>query len=143
MELSLVKWPDPILAKPCLPIEDLTKWHNIAKKMFEIMYENHGCGLAAPQVGLLYRIFVLNTTGKEMVFINPILHKVNKGNEEMEEGCLSLPGIKMIVSRPRQILVSWTDLDGDNHKSQYEGITSRAWLHENDHLNGILIATPN
>jgi len=110
--------------------------------MFEIMYESVGVGLAANQVGLPYRLFIVNTeacpdAGEEMVFINPVLSRP-RGTAVQEEGCLSLPGLRMDVRRPeRVVLDAWT-LEGEQVRLDLEGFLSRVVQHEFDHLDGRL-----
>lgn len=140
-KIDLVYCPDKILTQECQSIEgNLEEWRQIAKRMFEIMYKHQGCGLAAPQVGLPFRFFVLRTSkGKELAFVNPVLINQHKDTVKMIEGCLSIPGIRVEIERPRQIFVSWTDLNGYHKRAQYQGLTCRTFLHELDHVQGKLI----
>lgn len=114
----------------------------MVETMFELMYESRGVGLAANQVDLPLRLFVVNTAGakgegEELVFINPILSKP-KGNEEAEEGCLSLPGLYGNVRRPKQIDVNAFNLKGEEVSATLTGLLSRVVQHETDHLDGVL-----
>lgn len=112
-------------------------------EMFEKMYEAKGIGLAANQVDLPYRVFVLNLTGdaeekdQEMVFINPVLSNL-KGSTEGEEGCLSFPGLYANVRRAEKVTVRAFDLSGNDMEYQATGLFARAAQHENDHLDGVL-----
>jgi peptide deformylase len=135
---TLVYHPDPILRLDCQPIENLDEWIPIAPVMLKAMKDWRGCGLAAPQVGLSYQIFVLGVT-KPMVFINPEILEVGERLALEIEGCLSIPGTVVKVSRPRKIKVNWVELSGEKKTAQFEGLTARAWLHEFDHLNSKLI----
>ena len=107
------------------------------------MYEHKGCGLAANQVDLPYRLFVVNDSGdpalkdQEMVFVNPVLSK-HKGMDEGEEGCLSLPGIYAPVRRPERVTVCAYDLQGQPINLDASGHFARVLQHETDHLDGIM-----
>lgn len=110
--------------------------------MLELMHEADGVGLAAPQVGLSWRLFVTNAREHDpvdRVFINPEL-TLGKGElEVMEEGCLSLPGIYGDVRRPPAAAISAIGLDGERFTLELEGFVSRVCQHEFDHLMGVLI----
>jgi len=141
--LELVEYPHPALlrrAKPLVRIDD--GLCDAVAQMFDIMYEAEGIGLAAPQVALPYRLFVVNTTGRrgageEMVFVNPSLSRP-RGTAVQEEGCLSLPGLRMDVRRPERIVVDAWALDGTPIRLDLEGLLSRVVQHEFDHLEGRL-----
>jgi peptide deformylase len=126
-------------AKPLRRVDAELK--KLVAEMFDLMYEHKGIGLAANQVDLPYRLFVVNETGdkrereKELVFINPQLSKP-KGSEEAEEGCLSLPGLNADVRRPASIHVSAYNLAGQEVSYDAEGLFARVIQHENDHLDG-------
>ena len=115
--LALVENPHPALrrrARPLARIDDAVR--DAAARMFDIMYEAQGVGLAANQVALPYRMFVVNVAGErdageEMVFVNPVLSRP-RGTAVQEEGCLSLPGVRMDVRRPERIVVDAWTLDG-------------------------------
>lgn len=142
-DLRLILYPDPRLKKKSQPVtvfdDDLRK---TAARMFELMREHEGVGLAAPQVGLNIRLFVVNATGKpedDKIYVNPMLSDAD-GDDEAEEGCLSLPDIKVAIRRPTQrVKMQAQDLDGKSFEEIGEGFITRIWQHENDHLNGILI----
>lgn len=112
-------------------------------EMFEIMYENNGIGLAANQVDLPYRLFVLNLSGdasardEEMVLINPVIVR-RKGTEEESEGCLSLPGIRAPVVRAAEVVLRAYRLSGEELEWRASGLAARAIQHEVDHLDGVL-----
>jgi len=137
---KLVLYPDPVLTAATREVTDLEPWKQIAPIMFDLMVKHRGCGLAAPQVGLSYSVFVLNVT-KPMVVINPVIVEANKGVWEETEGCLSLPGQKFKIVRPRRIKARWIDLEGKEQCATFEGWTGRAFSHEDDHLSGVLINT--
>ena len=104
--------------------------------MLETMYEANGVGLAAPQVGILKRIFVIDVTGEDpMVFINPEILETS-GEQTGYEGCLSVPGKSGIVTRANYVKAKATDLDGNEFIIEGEELLARAIQHENDHLNG-------
>jgi len=141
--LALVEYPHPALlrpAKPLVRIDDAV--YDAVGQMFDIMYEAEGIGLAANQVALPYRIFIVNTAGRrgdgeELVFINPVLSRP-RGTAVQEEGCLSLPGLRMDVRRPEKIVVDAWSLDGQPIRLDLGGLLSRVVQHEFDHLEGKL-----
>ncbi len=111
-------------------------------EMFALMYEAQGVGLAANQVDLPLRVFVVNekadpNDGEELVFINPVLSKP-KGNEQREEGCLSLPETYGDVMRPEKIYVEAYNAQGDLFQAELSGLLGRIVQHETDHLDGVL-----
>jgi peptide deformylase len=105
--------------------------------MIETMKENDGIGLAAPQVGILKRIIVVDIGQGPLVMVNPdILEK--DGEQIINEGCLSVPNKNGNVKRPEKLKVNYTDLEGDKHTIKTEGLLSVVISHEVDHLNGVL-----
>jgi peptide deformylase len=141
--LELVEFPHPALlrrARPLARIDDAI--HDVVEQMFEIMYQAGGIGLAATQVALPYRLFIVNLearpdAGEELVFINPSLSRP-RGNAVQEEGCLSLPGLRMDVRRPEQIVVKAWSLEGEPFEEDLDGLLARVVQHEFDHLEGRL-----
>ena len=141
--LQLVEYPHPALlrrAKPVSRIDDALA--AAVEQMFDIMYEARGIGLAANQVALPYRLFVVNCAGErgegeEFVFINPVLSRP-RGTAIQEEGCLSLPGVRMDVRRPERIVVDAWSLDGQPIHLDIDGLLARVIQHEFDHLEGRL-----
>ena len=114
----------------------------LVAEMFDLMYEANGVGLAGNQVALPLRLFVVNMAaeqgqGEELVFINPVLSHP-KGNEEGDEGCLSLPGLYGNVVRAKQIHVQAYNLRGEEFSADLDGLSARVIQHENDHLDGVL-----
>ena len=115
----------------------------IVAEMFDLMYAAKGVGLAANQVDLPYRLFVINldcdpgATEKEFVFINPVLRS-HKGIAEAEEGCLSLPGLYGDVRRPEHVVLNAYNLPGQEVTLELDGLFARAVQHEVDHLDGVL-----
>lgn len=140
--MEIVYYPDPRLREVAKPIEKIDdKVKEVAKEMFNVMYENRGIGLAGPQVGFGYRVVVANLIGKpdgEKVFINPEIIK-KSGKVEGEEGCLSLPGIVAVLKRAEKVIVDVTSLDGKRERMEADGLYAKLFQHEIDHLDGILI----
>lgn len=142
--MQIVNFPHPALRWKSSPITSITpELREIVREMFELMYASEGIGLAANQVGLPYRLFVLNLTGKreeqdqEHVFINPEIVK-RKGNQEAEEGCLSFPKLYGQVRRANEVIVEAFDLEGRGFELTIDDLGSRAVQHETDHLDGVL-----
>jgi peptide deformylase len=140
--LRIINWPDPLLKKPSARIQSIDgAVRELSAQMLEMMREAHGVGLAAPQVSRNIRMFVMNPTGEpgdDKVIINPILLEAD-GNAEDEEGCLSLPDIRVQVVRSTKITVSGQDLDGKPVEMELVDFPARVWQHEFDHLNGTMI----
>lgn len=141
--LRIVFHPDPVLrerAEPVGEIDDAVR--AVARRMVELMHEAQGVGLAAPQVGLPWRMFVANPTGEpgdDRVYINPALSDPDRVTEAQEEGCLSLPGIRGDITRPVGITITATDEQGRAFSRTADGLEARVWQHEFDHLDGVLI----
>jgi peptide deformylase len=108
--------------------------------MFDTMAEADGIGLAAPQVGVSKRLFVVDTRrpGERMVFINPEIIETSQTQCALEEGCLSIPGMYYDIIRPEEIVVQAQDLSGKSFVKRASGMLARVIQHENDHLNGVL-----
>ena len=112
-------------------------------EMFRLMYDADGIGLAANQVDLPYRVFVINLGSErgqdeEMVFINPVISRPKAPVEEEEEGCLSLPGVFAPVRRPSTIHLTAFNLAGEEIRSEFQGLLAPVIQHEIDHLDGVL-----
>jgi peptide deformylase len=142
--LEIVKYPHPALRYESRPIEQIDDaLRSTVRAMFDLMYEARGIGLAANQVALPFRFFILNLTAdpekkdQEQVFINPEIVK-RHSSFEGEEGCLSLPGVYANVRRARRIRVRAYDLEGNPIEHDAEDLFSRAVQHETDHLDGRL-----
>lgn len=154
--VSLQIYPSRVLRQKAKPVEKVTdEVRAVAARMFEIMDEEEGIGLAAPQVGLSWRMFVLDVpesakrgysassvpptaSAGPMVFINPVL-RFEGPVEPMEEGCLSLPEIAGDVLRPPIVHVTAQDENGKEFSLTAGGLLSRCIQHETDHLDGVLI----
>ena len=141
--LKIILWPDPRLRKISKPVEAFDEsLATLAARMFELMRESKGVGLAAPQVGQNIRLFVANPTGEahdDRVYINPSLSEPDGGEEEGEEGCLSLPEINAKIMRNKTLRIDAQDLEGKPFTDTQSGYIARIWQHEFDHLNGTLI----
>jgi peptide deformylase len=140
--LKIICYPDPRLKKPSARITDFTPaLKELADQMLALMRESKGVGLAAPQVGKNIRLFVMNATGNpedDRVYVNPVLTEA-EGNEEDEEGCLSIPELRVKVVRARKLRLEAQDLEGKPTVQAGEAFVARIWQHEADHLNGILL----
>ena len=141
--MQIVKYPHPVLRHKCKPVKRIDQeLRDIIAEMFAVMYDDDGVGLAANQVHLPYRIFVLNTNGNpeqkenEFVFINPVITK-KKGSAESSEGCLSFPEIYAPVIRPDEIVIQGVGLDGQVQEFHWKGFAAKAAQHEMDHINGM------
>ena len=130
---------DDILAKECRKVEKMTpKIRELIDDMFDTMYEAYGVGLAAPQVGILKQIVVIDTTGEDpIVLINPEILETS-GSQTGEEGCLSVPGMAGTVTRPNYVKVRAFDEDMQEFILEGEELLARAICHECDHLDGIM-----
>ena len=141
--LQIVTHPHPTLRRKSKPVRRVdVQLRDTVRRMFELMYESRGVGLAANQVDLPLRFFIANikgdpAEGDELVFINPVLSRP-KGLEEAEEGCLSLPELYGQVTRPKRIRVNAYGLDGQEINMELEGLLARVVQHETDHLDGIM-----
>lgn len=111
----------------------------LAEDMRRIMRENEGVGLAANQIGLLKRIFVASLEDQEYAIVNPVVEERSEETEKETEGCLSLPEVRVEVERPRSVIITGEDLQGEPVRIEAEGLLARVFQHEIDHLNGILI----
>jgi peptide deformylase len=135
--------PDPRLKKLCDPIAKVTPdIAALAADMLETMYDAPGVGLAAPQLGVLKRMFVMDCikdgTPEPMVLINPEILWQSDTPSVYEEGCLSIPDQYAEITRPDAVLVAWTGLDGTRCERQFTGLWATCAQHEIDHLNGRL-----
>lgn len=140
--LELKCYPDSILKRRCGPLREVNdEVVERAEQMLDLMYEWTGLGLAAAQVGWTRRVVTVDVEGARQgtrIFVNPsIIHR--EGHMEEEEGCLSLPGVKLIVPRAEKVAVVAYTMNGERVEMEAEGLLSRVWQHELDHLNGLLI----
>jgi len=153
--LYIVTYPEPVLRSKAAPIDPAGEGVGaIIDRMVELMFEAEGIGLAAPQVGLHWRLFVAyvppgdgrsvedeprTCTEHAVAFINPEIVRLDGPPEPYEEGCLSLPDIRGDVLRPPVVHVKAFGKDGEPFEMTCEGLLARCILHENDHLDGVLI----
>lgn len=141
MVRDILIWPDPILKKKALPVARVDdRVRALVKDMFETMYDADGVGLAAPQVGVLQRVIVLDTRhaqpeSKPMAMINPEFISL-EGETTYSEGCLSIPGESEDVDRAAVVTVRYTDVEGQSHTVKADGLLAIAIQHEIDHLDG-------
>jgi peptide deformylase len=154
-DLVILNYPDPALRKRAKPIAEVTPLvRAVAQRMIELMRHAEGIGLAAPQIGLPWRLFVVDlpendersaaatpptATKGPVVYINPSLTDPSGSLEPYEEGCLSLPDIRGDVYRPEAITITAIDLEGKRFTTTAAGLLARCWQHEFDHLEGVLI----
>ncbi|SEW38372.1 peptide deformylase [Cognatiyoonia koreensis] len=142
--LSIRTVPDDILRQVCSPVTRFdASLKSFAADMLATMYDAPGRGLAAPQVGVAQRIFVMDPTWRSgiyapMVFVNPEIVSVSDRMSSMNEGCLSIPDQLTKVSRPDTVTVRWFDVDGSEKTESFDGFAAACAQHEIDHLNGIL-----
>lgn len=137
---QIVKIGEPVLRKKSKVVKEINdRIIELLDDMADTMYEADGVGLAAPQVGILKRIFVIDVYDGEgaRVFINPEIIKTS-GSQTDEEGCLSVPGQSKEVERPYFVTVKATNEKGEEFVLEAEELLARAVLHENDHLDGVL-----
>ncbi len=142
-DLKIIQYPHPTLRHVSKPLKRVdAELREIIARMFDLMYAAKGVGLAANQVDLPYRFFIVNQQGErgqgeELVFINPVLRR-QKGLAEAEEGCLSLPGLYADVKRSERVTVDAYNLQGEPVQIAADGLLARVVQHETDHLDGKL-----
>ena len=138
-KLRIVKYGDDTLRKTCRPVETITpRTLTLLDDMIETMRAADGCGLAAPQVGILRRIAVVEVEpGEVYELINPKII-ARAGTQEETEGCLSLPGKWGTTRRPMHVTVRYTNRKGEIVETSGSGLLARAFCHEIDHLDGVL-----
>lgn len=143
MIYPIVKYGDPVLEKLAKPVTNFdAELKKLVADMFESMYEAHGVGLAAPQIGLSLHLAVIDITFKEdpnakLVLCNPQIIKT-EGRQSGSEGCLSIPEFRENVVRPKKATVRAQDVNGNWFEKTGEELLARALVHETDHLNGKL-----
>jgi peptide deformylase len=139
--IKLYIYPYPTLRQKSLPFERDSLIPELFEKLCQLMYDNNGIGLAANQVGLLERFFVMDTSenrNNPVFFINPIIKSKSSEIQKIQEGCLSIPGFFSDISRPKTIQVEYTNQDGKRLTHEFSGLDSTCIQHEIDHLDGIL-----
>ncbi|MBE0537087.1 MAG: peptide deformylase [Phycisphaerae bacterium] len=139
---QITRFPAPVLQEPARPVEEITEEiRRLVERMVDVMIEYKGVGLAAPQIGVNLRVFIVSVDGAREnvnVYINPEI-KVSGELEAHEEGCLSIPGVYANVKRYKKCTITATDLDGQRFSREARGLEVRAFQHEYDHLEGTLI----
>lgn len=154
MELPLAYYGDPVLRKKGCPVEEITdEIRQLVNDMIDTMRANDGIGLAAPQVHRSLTLFVTEIPipskdevtgegkwlpGPVRVFINPTITALSEEQVTNEEGCLSIPEVHGPVTRPVAIKIKATDLDGKEFEEEFQWLDARCFMHENDHINGVL-----
>ena len=139
----IVAWPDPVLSTPASPVIGVSDVADLAQDMLDTMYGAPGRGLAAPQVGVLQRVFVMDTTWKDgtrapLICINPEIKDRSDRHVSGPEGCLSIPGVSLTVERSEWVDLEWSDLQGVRHCRRFDGFDAICIQHEYDHLDGIV-----
>lgn len=149
MIYPIVVYGDPVLKKMADEIDrESTDVKKLTADMFETMYQAGGIGLAAPQIGLSIRMFVVDGSlldeeeehmaDFKKVFINPEIVEETGESWKFEEGCLSIPGIREEVSRPAKLVINYLDENWVEHEEEFDGMKARIIQHEYDHIEGIL-----
>ncbi len=143
--LNILIHPDPRLKKVCPPVDDVTPaLRRLAEDMLQTMYAAPGIGLAAPQVGEMTRLIVMDCVKEEgaeprpMALFNPEITWASDATSVYEEGCLSIPDQYADVERPAEVRVRWTDPEGKVQEEQFDGLWATCVQHEIDHLDGKL-----
>ncbi|EFK55820.1 peptide deformylase [Sphingobacterium spiritivorum] len=152
MKLPIVAYGDPVLRKKTIEIdEDYPEIKELIANMYDTMYAAHGVGLAAPQIGLPIRVFVIDASpfaedddedkslkDFKKVFINPIIVEETGEKWGFNEGCLSIPDINEEVFRPANVVINYLDENFEEHEIELSGLAARIVQHEYDHLEGKL-----
>ncbi len=136
---QIVTIPDPVLYQRSKEVEIFDRnLRSLVSDMFDVMYDEDGVGLAAVQVGVLKRVFIVDLREPKTrgVFVNPELLEFSDETKREEEGCLSVPGIVAFLKRPRWVKISYKNLLGEGQIMEAENLMARALLHEMDHLDG-------
>ena len=138
---SIVKVGDPVLSKKCRAVENIDdRIITLLDDMIDTLYDSGGVGLAAPQVGVLKRIAVIDVGDGLIELINPEI-VTEEGTQNDLEGCLSIPGKWVYVERPNKVTVRAMDRHGDVYEYEVEKLLARAFCHEIEHLDGILFSS--
>lgn len=138
--MELVPASDPILTTPCQefdftdpPVDPI----EFSKDLVKFMRDNDGLGLAAPQVGYPWRVFAMRADPNK-VFFNPKIVNISDEQIALEEGCLTYPGLHVIIKRARHVRIRYTQPNGETLTEQFTGMTARIVQHEMDHLDGVI-----
>ena len=142
--MNIVKFPNPILRERIEEFDFNNPSHDpvqLEQDMIKTMFAFDGIGLAAPQVGIRARVFVMGysqTPDTAQAFFNPVVIATMEDVEDLEEGCLSFPGIYVNIKRPKKIRVQWQNSKGETQQDEFDGYNCKCFLHELDHLEGIV-----
>lgn len=140
--MKLVYAPADILKKSTISVdEDMDNVVQLAEQMHTIMSQNNGVGLAAPQVGIDKSFFIMGDKTRYKLIANPKIIETSKEEGLITEGCLSFPGLFLKVLRPLNVVVEYVNTNGEKVNEKLEGMMSRVFQHETDHLNGITFDT--
>ena len=140
--MKLVYAPADILKKPTISVdEDMDNVVKLAEQMHTVMSQNNGIGLAAPQVGIDKSFFIMGDKTRYKLIVNPKIIETGKEEGLITEGCLSFPGLFLKVLRPLNCVVEYVNNKGETVNEKLEGMMSRVFQHETDHLNGITFDT--
>jgi peptide deformylase len=130
---------DPVLKQRATEITDINgAIARLADDMFATLYDAHGAGLAAPQIGVQKRLFVYDIDDEPIVIVNPTISE-SRGEWTYLEGCLSVPGLSWEIVRPKEVLLTGYDLDGNEIQVEADELEARVFQHELDHLDGVLL----
>ena len=134
----IVSYPAPVLLTPGNPVESFdAELESLVQDMFETMYDARGVGLAAQQIGVPLRLFVMDCDGIRLVAANPEIIAVD-GEQSGEEGCLSVAKVPAELKRPERAVLRAQDTQGNTFEREASGLAARCFLHETDHCDGIL-----
>ncbi len=138
--LTIVKYGEPVLTQRAHEVTDFNlDLEKLVFEMHDTMVRDRGIGLAAPQVGVSLRVFIVGIDGEPLrIFINPKITATSEETVEYEEGCLSFPGLYFNVTRPAAVDIEAVDVRGKPFKLNADGILARVIQHEYDHLDGVL-----
>ena len=143
-QCQLTHYPADVLAGPALTVDEIDdNIRRLVEKMIDVMLKNKGVGLAAPQIGVPLKLFIISLEGKKddvKVFINPTVTPTGE-LDVLDEGCLSVPNVYTKIRRYKRCKVTATGLDGKQFSEEAEGLFARALQHENDHINGVTIVS--
>jgi len=140
----IVIYGDPVLRETAEPVEEISQeTKDLVSDLIGTLKDAQGLGLAAPQIGVLKRVFIvdlsaIDITASLRAFINPEIVATSEEKSTFEEGCLSFPGLYQKIDRPANVTVRATDVDGKKFELEADGMLARAVLHEYDHLDGVL-----
>jgi peptide deformylase len=139
-QLELKTYPDPCLRIKTKPVDEFDdSLIDVLRAMSDVMYVNQGIGLAATQVGLGLKVMVIDAGDGLVNFINPVIMEKSAETSKMEEGCLSLPGVTVSITRPEEVKIRAQNEQGEFFIKKFEGLVSKAVQHEIDHLEGKLL----